>query len=112
MAITKNKIISWVIALMFFVFAVVNLNDPDGWIWALIYMAVALLPIIKKVDQKYLNQLAVVLLVLGLLIASGILNQWMPQQTDDPMVNKSEHQPEGLRIILGSPWLWLGRRLK
>ena len=112
MAITKNKIISWVIALMFFVFAVVNLNDPDGWIWALIYMAVSLLPIIKKIDQKYLNQLALVLLVLGVLIASGILNQWMPQQADDRMVNMWEHEREGLGIILGSTWLWLGRRLK
>ena len=112
MAIAKNKIISWVIVLMFFVFAVVNLNDPDGWIWALIYMAVALLPIIKKVGQKYLNQLAVVLLVLSVLIASGILNQWMPRQADDRMVKMWEHQREGLGIILGSAWLWLARRLK
>jgi len=112
MAIAKNKIISWVIVLMFFVFAVVNLNDPDGWIWALIYIAVALSPIIKKVEQKYLNQLAVVLLVLGVLIASGILNQWMPRQADDRMVKMWEHQREGLGIILGSAWLWLARRLK
>ena len=97
---------------MFFVFAVVNLNDPDGWIWALIYVAVAVLPPIQIVNQKYLNQLAVVLLVLGALIASGILNQWMLQQTDDRMVNMWEHQREGLGIILGSAWLWLGRRLK
>jgi len=112
MAITKNKIISWAIAIMFVVFAVVNLNDPDGWIWALIYVAVAVLPLIQTVNQKYLNQLAVVLLVLGALIASGILNQWMPQQTDDRMVNMWEHEREGLGIILGSAWLWLGRRLK
>ncbi len=95
---------------MFMVFAVVNLNDPDGWIWALIYAAVAILPFIRKIKQTPLNQLALVLLVLGLLIASGILNPWMPKQADDRMVNMWEHQREGLGLILGALWLWLGRR--
>ena len=112
MAINKYKILSWAVALMFIAFAVVNLNDPDGWIWALIYVAVAVLTLSQKVNQKYLNQLALVLLVLGSLIASGILNPWMPQQEDDRMVNMWEHQREGLGIILGSAWLWLGRKLK
>ncbi len=112
MAVNKNQIISWGISLMFIVFAAVNLNDPDGWMWALIYVAVAILPFIQKIKQTYLNQMAVVLLVLGTLIASGILNQWMPQQADDRMVNMWEHQREGLGILLASAWLWLGRRLK
>ena len=112
MAVNKYKILSWAVALMFIAFAAVNLNDPDGWIWALIYVAVAGLPLSQKVNQKYLNQLALALLVLGLLIASGILNPWMPQQEDERMVNMWEHQREGLGIILGSAWLWLGRKLK
>ena len=112
MAVNKYKILSWSVALMFIAFAAVNLNDPDGWICALIYVAVAVLPLSQKVNQKYLNQLALVLLVLGSLIASGILNPWMPQQEDDRMINMWEHQREGLGIILGSAWLWLGRKLK
>ena len=93
------------------IFAWVNLNDPDGWIWALIYVNVAILPMVKKVNQTFLNQLALILFVLGLLIASGILNPWMPQQEDDRMINMWEHQREGLGIMLGSAWLWLGRKL-
>ena len=112
MAVNKYKILSWAVALMFIDFAAVNLNDPDGWIWALIYVAVAVLTLSQKVNQKYLNQLALVLLVLGSLIASGILNPWMPQQENGRMVNMWEHQREGLGIILGSAWLWLGRKLK
>jgi len=52
-----------------------------------------------------------VLLVLGLLIASGILNPWMSQQEDDRMVNMWEHQREGLGLILGSLWIWFSRKL-
>jgi hypothetical protein len=55
--------------------------------------------------------LALVLLVLGLLIASGILNPWMSQQEDDRMVNMWEHQREGLGLILGSLWIWFSRKL-
>ena len=107
-----NKILAKLITGIFIIFAWVNLNDPDGWIWSIIYLGVAIMPSIHKVNQSHLNQLALVLLVLGLLIASGILNSWMPQQTDDRMVKMWEHQREGLGIILGSAWLWLGRRLK
>jgi hypothetical protein len=74
-------------------------------------VAVAVLPLSQTVNQKYLNQLALVLLVLGLLIASGILNPWMSQQEDDRMVNMWEHQREGLGLILGSLWIWFSRKL-
>ncbi|MDP6339296.1 MAG: transmembrane 220 family protein [Candidatus Marinimicrobia bacterium] len=106
-----NRILSWAITLIFLFFAVVNLNDPDGFIWTPIYVAVALLPILRKVDQSYVNQFAVILLVLGALIATGILNDVMPQQVDDRMVNMWEYQREGLGLILGSTWLWVSRKL-
>ena len=96
---------------MFVTFAAVNFNDPDGFIWVPIYVAVPLLPFLRKVDQIYLNQFAVVLFVLGALIATGILNNIMPQEVDVRMVSMWEHQREGLGLILGSIWLWIGRRL-
>ncbi len=107
-----NKVLAKLITGIFIIFAWVNLNDPDGWIWSILYVGVAVMPLIHKVNQSNLNQLALVLLVLGLLIASGILNSWMPQQTDGRMVMMWEHQREGLGIILGSAWLWLSRRMK
>lgn len=107
-----NRIISWGVALIFILFAILNLNDPDGWIWAFIYLAVAIIPFVRKVKHRFLNQLASTLLVLGLLIVSGLLNNWMPQQADDRMVNLWENQREGLGIILGSVWLWIVQKLK
>jgi hypothetical protein len=107
-----NRILKWTIVLIFILFAMVNLNDADGFVWVPIYIAVAVLPLIQKVDQSYLNQFAVVLFVVGALVATGILNNVMPQQVDDRMVNMWEHQREGLGLILASIWLWLGRRLK
>ena len=47
-----NRILKWAIALMFILFAVVNLNDPDGFIWTPIYVAVAVLPLIQIVEKK------------------------------------------------------------
>ena len=97
---------------MFILFAVVNLNDADGFIWVPVYVAVAVLPLFQKVDQKYLNIFGLILFGIGLMIAFGYLNSFMPQQIDDRMVRMWEHQREGLGLILGSMWLWFGRRLK
>ena len=107
-----NRIISWGVALIFILFAILNLNDPDGWIWAFVYLAVAIIPFVRNVRQKFLNQLASILLVIGLLLVSGLLNNWMPKQADDRMVNLWEHQREGLGIILGSVWLLIVQKLK
>ncbi|MGY8780341.1 MAG: transmembrane 220 family protein [Fidelibacterota bacterium] len=106
-----NRILKWAIALMFILFAMVNLNDADGFIWVPIYVAVAVLPLIQTVEQKYLNIFSLIIFGVGLLIALGFLNSFMPQQIDDRMVNIWEHQREGLGLILGSVWLWLGRRI-
>ena len=35
----------------------------------------------------------------------------MPGQIDNRMVNMSEHQREGVVLILGSIWLWFSRLL-
>jgi energy-coupling factor transporter transmembrane protein EcfT len=106
-----NQILKWGIALMFVLFAVVNLNDPDGFIWTPIYVAVAVLPLIQTVKKKYLNIFSLILFGVGLFIVLGFLNSFMPQQIDDRMVNMWEYQREGLGLILGSVWLWLGRRI-
>lgn len=106
-----NRILKWAVAFMFILFAVVNLNDPDGFIWAPIYVAVVVLPLIKTVEQKYLNIFSLILFGVGLFIVLGFLNSFMPQQIDDRMVNMWEYQREGLGLILGSVWLWLGRRI-
>ena len=107
-----SQIIKWAIALIFCSFALVNLNDPDGFGWVFIYLAVAFLPLTKRVGALYLKLGAVVLFIIGCLITFGILNSLMPWQVDNRMMNLWEHQREGLGLVLGAAWLWFGHILK
>jgi len=107
-----NRILKWLITIIFCSFAVVNLNDPDGFIWVTVYLGVAFLPLLNKVASQYLKIVAVILALTGFLIAMGFLNSIMPWQVDDRMINMWENQREGLGLILGAVWLWFGRSLK
>ena len=88
-----------------------NLNDPDGFIWIPIYLVVAFLPLKKNVSIQYLKIGAIVILILGSLIALGLLNTIMPSQVDGRMLTMWEHQREGGGLILGSVWIWFSRKL-
>ena len=109
-----SRIIKWAIALIFCSFALVNLNDPDGFIWVPVYVTVAFLPLssIEKVSVRLLKFSSLFLFIVGALVALGLLNSIMPWQADDRMGNLWEHQREGLGLILGAAWLWFGHRLK
>mgnify|MGYP006085298551 FL=1 len=106
-----KKIISLLITFIFLIFAILNINDPDGLIWILTYISIACLPWIKKANQKLLNLLAVLISIFGLFIIFGLLNSIMPQQFDDQMVNLWEYQREGIGLMLGAVWLALGKKL-
>ena len=99
------------IALIFILFALMNINDPDGFIWVPTYVAVGILPLFKKAKQQYLNIFATLIFIIGLLILFGFLNKLMPQQIDERMVNLWEYQREGIGLILGAIWLAFGSRL-
>ena len=109
-----SRIIKWAIVLIFCSFALVNLNDPDGFIWVPVYVTVAFLPLIsiEKVSVRLLKFCSLFLFIVGTLMALGLLNSIMPWQADDRMGNLWEHQREGLGIILGAAWLCFGHRLK
>jgi hypothetical protein len=108
-----SRIIKWAIALIFCSFALVNLNDPDGFIWVPVYVTVAFLPLasIEKVSVRLLKFYSLFLFIVGALVALGLLNSTMPWQADDRMGNMWEHQREGFGLILGAIWLWFGRKL-
>ena len=109
-----SRIIKWAIALIFCSFALVNLNDPDGFIWVPVYVTVAFLPLasIEKVSVRLLKFCSLFLFIVGALVALGLLNSIMPWQADDRMGNLWEHQREGLGLVLGAAWLWFGHILK
>jgi hypothetical protein len=60
----------------------------------------------------HLKIVAIVVLILGIIVALGFLNTIMPRQVDNRMVNMWEYQREGVGLVLGAIWLWFGRKLK
>jgi len=47
-----KKIISLLITFIFLIFAILNINDPDGLIWIITYLTIACLPWINIINQK------------------------------------------------------------
>jgi len=106
-----KKIISIIISLTFFTFAIVNINDPDGLIWIITYLTIACLPWINIINQKKLNIFAILIFIIGSFISLGLLNSIMPQQYDDQMISLWEYQREGIGLIFGALWVALGKKL-
>ena len=109
-----KQILLCLIAAVFIVFAVVNFDDPDWFIWVPTYIAIGLLPLLPVgiLINSHLKIIAIVILILGILVALGFLNTIMPRQMDNRMVNMWEYQREGVGLLLGAIWLWFGRKLK
>ena len=109
-----KQVMPWMIAAVFIVFAIVNFDDPDWFIWVPTYIAIGLLPLLPTgiINNSHLKIVAIVVLILGIIVALGFLNTIMPRQVDNRMVNMWEYQREGVGLVLGAIWLWFGRKLK
>ena len=109
-----KQVMPWLIAAVFIVFAMVNFDDPDWFIWVPTYIAIGLLPLLSTgiINYSHLKSVAIVGVILGIIVALGVLNTIMPRQMDNRMVNMWEYQREGVGLILGAIWLWFGRKLK
>ena len=109
-----KQVLPWMIAAVFIVFAMVNFDDPDWFIWVPAYIAIGFLQLFPSgiINNSHLKIVAIVILILGILVALGFLNTIMPRQMDNRMVNMWEYQREGVGLILGAIWLWFGRKLK
>ena len=101
------------ISLIFIIFGLLNINDPDGFYWLVAYFLIALIPFVSPniISNNKLKIFSIIILTLGILIGLGGLNSFMSIQIDDRMINMWEHQREGVGIILGSLWVWFSRRL-
>jgi hypothetical protein len=73
------KIFSSILALMFFSFAFVQLNDPDPVLWIIIYLsmaAICILAIFNKYYKIVMVILAVGYLIYGIILFPGLL-EWL-----------------------------------
>lgn len=65
----QKKIVNALLSVIFIAFAVIQLNDPDGWLWFFIYFAVALVCFLSIF--KTIPRLLLWLFILGLIAYSG-----------------------------------------
>lgn len=73
------KVVSSILALMFFSFAFVQLNDPDPVLWIIIYLsmaAICILAIFKKYYKIVMAVLAAGYLVYAVILFPGLV-EWL-----------------------------------
>ncbi|MFZ6012410.1 MAG: transmembrane 220 family protein [Bacteroidota bacterium] len=90
------KIVNIVLAVMFLVFAFLQLNDPDPVVWILVYgamAAVCIMAAFRYYSKKFLLSLLVLYVAYSIVFLPGV-QEWMRQENkgvlfDDVM--KMEH---------------------
>lgn len=72
-------IIRFLIALLFFVFAYVQLNDPDPWLWVLLYASTGAMWGVSVFYEipKRVSQIGVVVILVGLLFLLPDFINWV-----------------------------------
>ena len=100
---------AWLGAAIFFIFGLLNINDPDWFIWVPTYLMIAIIPTIpqKILSLKIQFFLSVTLFIVGILIFLGILDTSFYYQADNMMTGLLEYQREGVGLLLGSFWIYL-----
>lgn len=90
------RVVNFLLAAMFLVFAFVQINDPDPVIWILIYGSMAIVCIMAIFDfylKKFLIGLLAVFLVYSFFYVPGVL-EWLQQDNKLALfdeVAKMEH---------------------
>ncbi len=59
-----NKTINYLLFVIFLIFAILQLNDPDGWIWFIIYFIVAIICLFQNFIT--ISRALLVIVIIGL----------------------------------------------
>lgn len=101
-----KKFINIFLFVLFTLFAVLQLNDPDPWHWFLLYGCVALISLISVF--KVIPKLLILFFILGLLIYSGIhfryFIEWIQIENKSEIFGEMVYDKpylEGTREFLG-----------
>ena len=98
----------WLGSAMFFIFGLLNINDPDWFIWLPTYLAISIMPLTsqKKLPLRVQKIVGNIFFIFGALIVCGILDTSIYDNADSMMTGLLEYQREGVGLILGSFWLY------
>ena len=97
---------------LFILFAVLNINDPDWFLWVPTYFLVAVSTVAyqkKLINKKAMNILMVYLLLVFALSFFGYIG--VLDKNSDTMINMTEPNREAVGALLAASWVyWTSRR--
>ena len=97
---------------LFILFAVLNINDPDWFLWVPTYLLVAVSTVAyqkRLINKKALNILIVYLLFIFVLAFFGFIE--VLYKNSDTMINMKEPNTEAFGALLAMGWIyWISRR--
>ena len=97
---------------LFILFAVLNINDPDWFLWVPTYFLVAVSTVAyqkKLINKKAMNILMVYLLLVFALSFFGYVE--VLDKNSDTMINMTEPNREAVGALLAASWVyWTSRR--
>ncbi|MEW4924012.1 transmembrane 220 family protein [Algibacter sp. 2305UL17-15] len=100
------KIINYALFFLFVVFAIIQLNDPDGILWFSIYFLVALIHLIS--NFKAISKFILISVIIGLLIYSAfhfsLFIEYMQTENKEEIFGEMVYKKpylEGTREFLG-----------
>ena len=97
---------------LFILFAVLNINDPDWFLWVPTYLLVAVSTAAyqkRLINKKALNILIVYLLFIFVLAFFGFIE--VLDKNSDTMINMKEPNREAFGALLAMGWIyWISRR--
>lgn len=103
----KKQIIVIVFGLMFLFFSLLQINDPDGYLWMVIYLIPALLSL--SLLFNYHNTYTIYFSPFYLIIASYI---YLNNNDTTTMNIFSEHTNESLGLVLCGIWIYILPKFK
>ena len=97
---------------LFILFAILNINDPDWFLWVPTYFLVAASTVgyqKKLIKKKAMNILMVYLLLVFALSFFGYIE--VLDKNSDTMINMTEPNREAFGALLAAGWVyWTSRR--
>ncbi|MAS39649.1 MAG: hypothetical protein CMG16_00500 [Candidatus Marinimicrobia bacterium] len=102
----------WIVNSLFLLFAVLNINDPDWFLWVPTYFMVAASAVAyqkKLINKRVLNILMFYLLFVFGFTFFGFVE--IIDQSYDTMVNIKEPNREAIGALMATGWIfWISRR--
>ena len=97
---------------LFILFAILNINDPDWFLWVPTYLLVPVSTVAyqkRLINKKALNILIVYLLFIFVLAFFGFIE--VLDKNSDTMINMKEPNREAFGALLAMGWIyWISRR--